>query len=546
MENICENPFEKVGMMNPLLRRDDQEVALTKKDSRVGISIMQSSIEIIDKLTPIQKFYDGESIFLTGGTGFMGKLLIEKLLRACPSIKYIYILIRPKNGKNVLERMVELMEDSLFFTLKEKEPTFQRRIVAIKGDCSLSNLGISKIDRAILAREVSIVFNVAATVRFNEKLKSAITINIRSLRDLINLSKEMPKLKSFVHVSTVYANCLYNPIEEKFYDPPIDADKLIDLVNSLEEKMLDYITPKLLGRCPNTYVYTKSVAESVVKKHAGTIPIGIFRPGIVISTYKEPVSGWIDNVYGPVGITASVIIGLMRIHHCDGLVKANLIPGDLTINGLIASAWDIANNPRFNENIPIYNYVSKDNPITYNTLKEMTFKYERLIPSKETFWYRSFRMTKYRLVYLFYVYFLHLLPAFIIDTIALCIGKKPRLLKIYNKIHKMSDVLRHFSTIEWNFMNERWNELTRKLTSEDRELFFCDVKGLVWNNYFMSYVLGIRKYILKDPIETLPQARIKWQRLYWIHQGFKLIVVCILCMITWAIVSRLLVALASS
>lgn len=110
----------------------------------------------------------------------------------------------------------------------------------------------------------------------------------------------------------------------------------------------------------------------------------------------------------------------------------------------------------------------------------------------------------------------------------------------------MSDVLRHFSTIEWNFMNERWNELTRKLTSEDRELFFCDVKGLVWNNYFMSYVLGIRKYILKDPIETLPQARIKWQRLYWIHQGFKLIVVCILCMITWAIVSRLLVALASS
>ncbi|KAF7379276.1 hypothetical protein HZH68_017121 [Vespula germanica] len=243
--------------------------------------------------------------------------------------------------------LIKVNLDSFRFNNQtEKEPTFQRRIVAIKGDCSLSNLGISKIDRAILTREVSIVFNVAATVRFNEKLKSAITINIRSLRDLINLSKEMPKLKSFVHVSTVYANCLYNPIEEKFYDPPIDADKLIDLVNSLEEKMLDYITPKLLGRCPNTYVYTKSVAESVVKKHAGTIPIGIFRPGIVISTYKEPVSGWIDNVYGPVGITASVIIGLMRIHHCDGLVKANLIPGDLTINGLIASAWDIANNPR--------------------------------------------------------------------------------------------------------------------------------------------------------------------------------------------------------
>ncbi|KAL2741587.1 fatty acyl-CoA reductase wat-like [Vespula squamosa] len=533
-------------MINPLLGERNQEVAFAKRDLKVGTSIMQSSIEIIDKLTPIQKFYDGECIFLTGGTGFMGKLLIEKLLRGCPGIRCIYILIRPKKGKNVLERMLELVKDSLFSTLREKEPTFQRRIIGIKGDCSLPNLGISKVDRSILTREVSIVFNVAATVRFNEKMKSAITINIRSLRDLINLSKKISKLKSFVHVSTAYANCLQNPIEEKFYDPPMDADKLIDLINSMEEKTFDDITPELLGGWPNTYVYTKSVAESVVKKHANTIPIGIFRPGIVISTYQEPVSGWIDNVYGPVGITASVILGLMRIHHCDGSIKVNVVPGDLTINGLIASAWGIANNPRSNEDIPIYNYVSKDNPITYDGLKELTFKYERLIPSKEIIWYRSFRMTKYRKVYLIYVYFLHILPAFIVDAIALCMGKKPRLLQIYNKIHKMSDVLGYFSTIEWNFTNERWNELMRKLTSEDRELFFCDIKGLVWNIYFRSYVLGIREYILKDPIETLPQARIKRRRLYWTHQGFKLFVVCIFCMITWTIVSKVLVAFVSS
>ncbi|XP_046837370.1 fatty acyl-CoA reductase wat-like [Vespa crabro] len=533
-------------MMKPLLEESDQEVAL---DSTVGTSTIESSVEIIDKLTPIQKFYDDESVFLTGGTGFMGKLLIEKLLRGCPGIRCIYILIRSKKGKNVLERLDELMEDSLFSKLRKEETKFRKRIVAIKGDCSLPNLGISKIDRATLIREVSIVFNVAATVRFNEAMKAAIAINVRSLRDLIKLSKEMPNLKSFVHVSTAYANCLYNQIEEKIYDPPIDADKLIDLIDLMEEKLLNDITPHLLGRWPNSYVYTKSLAENVVKKHADTIPIGIFRPGIVISTYREPVQGWVDNMYGPIGITANILMGIMRIHHCDASMKVNLVPGDLTINGLIASAWGIANNLRSNEGIPIYNYVSQDNPITYDRLKEMTLKYERLIPSKEIFWYCSFKMTKYRLIYLIYVYFLHLLPAFIIDAIALCVGKQPRLLGMYKKIHQMSDVFGYFCTNEWTYTNERWNELMKKLTPADRDLFLCDMNDIVWDIYFATYVVGIRKYILKDPIETLPQARIKWRRLYWAHQGFKLSIACIFFVIIWGIllsVPRLFLTLPSS
>lgn len=92
----------------------------------------------------------------------------------------------------------------LFSTLREKEPTFHNRIVTIEGDCSLLNLGISMTDKTTLIQNVSIVFHVAATVRFNEKIKSATAINVRSLKDAINLSKEMPKLKvrilSFTYV----------------------------------------------------------------------------------------------------------------------------------------------------------------------------------------------------------------------------------------------------------------------------------------------------------------------------------------------------------
>ena len=49
--------------------------------------------------TTIQQFYVGKSIFVTGGSGFMGKVLLEKLLYSCSDLKEIYILIRPKRGK---------------------------------------------------------------------------------------------------------------------------------------------------------------------------------------------------------------------------------------------------------------------------------------------------------------------------------------------------------------------------------------------------------------------------------------------------------------
>ncbi|KAL2731710.1 fatty acyl-CoA reductase wat-like isoform X1 [Vespula squamosa] len=71
---------------------------------------------------------------------------------------------------------------------------------------------------------------------------------------------------------------------------------------------------------------------------------------------------------------------------------------------------------------------SNDNPINFGEFIEMIFKYEELIQSEKTVCCHNFKRTKYRPIYLFYIYFLHLLPAFIIDTIAL--------LQMYRKIQK--------------------------------------------------------------------------------------------------------------
>lgn len=70
--------------------------------------------------TKIQRFYAGSNVFITGGTGFLGKLLIEKLLRSCGDLNAIYLLIRPKKGKPVHSRCDELFDDVVSIFVQEK------------------------------------------------------------------------------------------------------------------------------------------------------------------------------------------------------------------------------------------------------------------------------------------------------------------------------------------------------------------------------------------------------------------------------------------
>lgn len=85
---------------------------------------------------------------------------------------------------------------------------------------------------------------MAATVRFDEKLKTAVAINVQGPREIISLCKSMPNLKAAVHVSTAYAHCVYQFVEERFYSPPLDSKKLAMLAETLPEELLDNITPK--------------------------------------------------------------------------------------------------------------------------------------------------------------------------------------------------------------------------------------------------------------------------------------------------------------
>ncbi|XP_023036336.1 fatty acyl-CoA reductase wat [Drosophila willistoni] len=495
-----------------------------------------------DSLSDIQKFFYGANVFITGATGFLGKILLYKLFTSCPAINAIYILIRNKKGKTMDARLEEIFKDPVF---NKTNPKIRYLIKGISGDCSKPGLGLSSGDRKILTDCVNIVFHMAATVRFDEKLRTALRINVGGAYETIKLCRIMTNLRSVVHVSTAYTQCPLKNIDEKFYPMPngTEVKRLLLMAECIPDNLFEHVTPVLLGKWPNTYTFTKAVAEDVVRTFGASLPVGVFRPGIVISTYQEPVGGWIDNFYGPTGAIAGAATGIIRTLRCDPHAVANMVPVDMCVNSLIASSWDIferqrsAGSEQDTLNIPVYNFCAAlENQLTWGDFTSKTTKYGLMYPTMKAIWYLCYSNTPNRMVHGLSIFILHYLPALMFDTVCLCFGRKPKLMKTYKKIHRFMTVISYFSLREWNFQVHNVQNLWSRMTKTDKNIFFFDMRQLDWDLFLQQYLLGIRQYLLNDPLETIPKALVRWNRLYCLHCGLKLAIICIILYLGWRLI----------
>lgn len=164
------------------------------------------------------------------------------------------------------------------------------------------------------------MYHVAATIKFNTFIGEAIKINLIGTQVAIEFAKKLKHLTSFIYVSTAFCNsCYFNQgIKEKVYDSQYDPYEMMKLVvdNPNYKNDLPKLGTKelqdLLKIHPNTYTFTKQLAENLIKKELVNYPAGIIRPSVVYGTYKS-VPGWVGSANnGHIGFVAGFSKGLFR------------------------------------------------------------------------------------------------------------------------------------------------------------------------------------------------------------------------------------------
>ena len=363
----------------------------------------------------IRQTYAGRHVLVAGGSGFLGKVWLAMVLQRIPDVGRVSVLLRGK-GRGVKERFEKLVNEGYVFApLHELHGAdlgefVSQRVEVVAGDVSRPDLGMEPAVAERLRGSVDLVINFAGLVDFNPDLREAAETNVMGAVHVADFVESCAKAK-LVHVSTCYVAgqrdgripetvqaCspsgkrmdgkaeleellrIIARTEAENESPEVDAHlhkdvilrlegrgepserRIRDLVTRLKRKRLRETMAqagtdraKALG-WPNTYTYTKALAEYLLLDRADRIDFAIFRPAIVESAVEFPFAGWNEgfNTSGPLVYLAKTWFrhiparpGIpLDVIPVDMVCKALLITGAALLRGEAARVYQCGSSDR--------------------------------------------------------------------------------------------------------------------------------------------------------------------------------------------------------
>lgn len=382
--------------------------------------------------------------------------------------------------------------------------------------------------------------------------------NVEATKELLEVACQFKKLESFVHVSTAYSNCQLDNIEEIVYEMDIkqhqdimkakgylDGDLMsLDKHHHQQHDNMETNNRKpraqtqysgLLERRPNTYTYTKALAESVINQYKHKLNIAIARPSIVTSALREPSIGWVDTYNGPIGLSIMGALGILQSLDVNSEVVFDLIPVDIVANSLINIAWCIKEH---GDKFPskVFNLTSgQENPCSFYEYFQAGRDEAQMKP--------SLRVTrpiltipkqrgKNSFAHWLHKIFTHLLFAYIMDFFFSISGQKRVMVNMVKKMHHANKIFEYFCSNQWLFSGDNMEQLRRLMNQTDLLIFNCNVRSIDWNIYARTSWLGCRRYILREEDSTIELAKKKYSKVclaYWLA---KLLMVLLVTLMT--------------
>ncbi|GLH09062.1 Fatty acyl-CoA reductase [Gryllus bimaculatus] len=425
----------------------------------------------------------------------------------CPDIDTVYVAARPARGSAVQERLHKLLDVPLFDRVRAQRPEALGRLQAVECDTAQPSLALAEADARVLAERVSVVFHLAASVRFDDPLITAVRTNACATRDLLELATRMTKLKLY----------------------PVAGDwrsilALVEAQGQSDPVALRALTTKILGPYCNTYTFSKNLAEHIVDHYSDRLPVGIVRPSV--ATARDPFPGWIDNFNGPMGLMVSAGKGVLHTGYSDPDCYIDYAPCDIVVKGIVLLGPPLVYHAA---RVGVHS-------ISLGRIIAIGIEASVELPFSDTLYHPCGDITGNYLLFLAQFFFFHLVPAVIGDALLCAAGRKPMLIRLQRRIYSAFMALSFFLLQNWDFANSRFLGLEKRLRPEDREGFSYQLESFVPEAFVRDALHGTRRYLMKEPDSNLPQAIQAYKRKRLIHLILKTL---FYATISWIILSML-------
>ncbi|GMS93370.1 hypothetical protein PENTCL1PPCAC_15545, partial [Pristionchus entomophagus] len=467
------------------------------------------------QMPSVNSLFAGRTVFLTGGSGFVGMVVIEKFLHDVPDVEKILVLVRAAKGKSAQQRWVDISQSVLFNRVRAQCPWALEKVVPVEGDITIDDMGLSEENLKSVLEETSVVLHCAATVRFNDTLRSAIELNVKGVDRMISLCKRMPKLDCFLHCSTCYVNVdKQDEIEEKLYDVVCDPRKLIDAQSWMTDEMLNGITASITKKYFNTYCFTKHVAEELVKRECVDLPTLIFRPAIIAGIWKDGIPGWADAFQG---ITANALgfgTGTIPRMPCDVKNPLDVVPVDVVSNMMITcAAYRLHLTQKKDRSMPVFHCNSSHlNPLSAELYRDLCGTFLQTYPLQQILFSPSAGTRGTPAMENAMHSFKQNVIGPALDKAGSLAGKRPFWTRTFTKVREVYGVFIPFTSKRWIYQSNGMVELIGKMQPDDLERFDFDLRKLDWTDFISDVLFGMKTFLTKNDImcdEKLFEARRK-------------------------------------
>ncbi|XP_031498415.1 fatty acyl-CoA reductase 2, chloroplastic-like [Nymphaea colorata] len=523
------------------IKQDDQLL----KPNGTKMMMTQEGIGIV-------RFLKGKNFLITGATGFVAKVFIEKILRTEPEVGNLYLLIRSKGNVTAEDRLKnEIINSELFRCVREThgsnyEDFMLNKLVVVDGAVTDDDLGMEEAVAMELSEIVDVIVNSAANTTFDERYDVALDINTRGPYRLMKFAAKCTRLKLFLHVSTAFVNGQRKgriteqpfklgdsiarerfrssssaPLSTSNSSPSLRSSLLkLDVEAEIESALRNPVNlqdkqetqkmkefglemAKTYG-WQDTYAFTKAMGEMAIEIIKGDVPVVIIRPSVVESTSNEPFPGWMEGnrmmdpvilYYGKGQISCFLV-------NPKGVI--DVVPADMVVNAMLAAM--AKHGAKGKPGTHVYHVASSvTNPLIFEDLAKMLYDHFSSSPYVD-YKGRKIGVPEMKLYVSWDDFSDHIWRDFMErpgNLAAKSSAKLSRrienvLLKSVEQAKNLAKIYEPYSFYRGRFDNSNTQQLMEEMSEEERKAFGFDVVNINWKDYIINvHIPGLRSYVMK-------------------------------------------------